>query len=150
MNRSERCRTGRFWKGVAQITRNLHQAFVASVCFILMFSISSIWRVDDCITTPARPLPRLVLDSSSTRSRIGQSERAEPRGNFRDWNRALLQRSCPLYWCCAGPGSDDLRQALIATAAIKAGAAAAGWGKPLFSRAGNAVSTFQRNSAHRA
>src|ERR1700686_2413411 len=47
-NRSERGESGRFWKGVAQITRSRDRAFIASLCSLMLFSISSIWRADRC------------------------------------------------------------------------------------------------------
>ena len=40
--------SGRFWTGVAQITRSRDRAFAASHCSLTLFSISSIWRVDRC------------------------------------------------------------------------------------------------------
>jgi hypothetical protein len=36
----ERCESGCFWMGVAQITRNRDRAFDASICFVNIFSIS--------------------------------------------------------------------------------------------------------------
>src|SRR5258708_15491305 len=41
-NRSERGESGRFWKGVAQITRSRDRTFIASLCSPMMFSISAI------------------------------------------------------------------------------------------------------------
>src|SRR6202008_2832805 len=53
-NRSERYPTGRFWKGVAQITRNRDWTFIASHCSKRLFSISSIWTADRRVGIAAR------------------------------------------------------------------------------------------------
>jgi hypothetical protein len=62
MNRFERYQPARFWKGVAQITRNRDRAFIASLCSLDRFSISSIWRADRCEGSRLAGFPLLDLD----------------------------------------------------------------------------------------
>jgi hypothetical protein len=62
MNRFERYQPARFWKGVAQITRNRDRAFIASLCSRERFSISSIWRADRCEGSRFGGFPLLDLD----------------------------------------------------------------------------------------
>ena len=47
-NRSERCESGRFWKGVAQITRIRDRTFIASLCSITLFRLVPFCVRDRC------------------------------------------------------------------------------------------------------
>jgi len=67
-NRWERCESGRFWKGVAQITRSRDRTFITSLCSQRWFSISSIWRADRCASGRSAGLspPRISIRTEST------------------------------------------------------------------------------------
>src|ERR1700704_1386144 len=47
-NCSERCESGRFWKGVAQITRIRDRTFIASPCSIKTFRLGAFCVRDRC------------------------------------------------------------------------------------------------------
>ena len=68
-NRFERRKSERFWKGVAQITRNRDRPFITSLCSITLFSIGSIWRTDRCTGRRdrrfSRPRPPIRAESKA-------------------------------------------------------------------------------------
>jgi hypothetical protein len=67
-NRSERWVSGRFWKGVAQITRNRDWTFIASLWFISLFQNSSICHADRCAGSGCAESPLLAPRASTESS----------------------------------------------------------------------------------
>jgi hypothetical protein len=102
-NRSERCNSGRFWKGVAQITRNRERAFTASLCSITLFQNSSICHPDRCAGSGCVGFPLLAL--RPTPNRAGQSHSSAAKMLPEDVQRTTLRlrpRYRPLAYCrCA-------------------------------------------------
>jgi hypothetical protein len=81
MNRFERCGSGRFWKGVAQITRSRDRTFIASLCFLTRFSISSISLqiVAQAVGSPGFPLSRAAVRSESSCARAHSIAKRYPK-----------------------------------------------------------------------
>ena len=67
-NHSERCNSGRFWKGVAQITRNRERAFTANLCSTTLFPNSSICHPDRCAGNNWVGFPLLALRPTPNRA----------------------------------------------------------------------------------
>ena len=68
-NCSERCESGRFWKGVAQITRIRDRTFIASLCSIKPFRLRPFCVRDRCAGQPVRrfsPLTPLSAPNQTT------------------------------------------------------------------------------------
>jgi hypothetical protein len=100
-NRSERCELGRFWKGVAQITRRRDRTFIASLCSITLFSISSIWRADRCVGTRRAgfPLsrvyfPRIARRKQRLRCRIAHRNHRRSAVSLRQRDRRAQHQGC--------------------------------------------------------
>ena len=68
-NCSERCESGRFWKGVAQITRIRDRTFIASLCSIKPFRLRPFCVRDRCAGRSVRrfsPLTPLSAPNQAT------------------------------------------------------------------------------------
>jgi hypothetical protein len=76
-NHSERCNSGRFWKGVAQITRNRERAFTANLCSTTLFPNSSICHPDRCAGNNCVGFPLLALRANTESRGQGHSSAAK-------------------------------------------------------------------------
>lgn len=76
-NHSERCNSGRFWKGVAQITRNRERAFTANLCSATLFPNSSICHPDRCAGNNCVGFPLLALRANTESCGQGHSSAAK-------------------------------------------------------------------------
>ena len=68
-NRFEPCESARFWMGVAQITRSRERNFIASLCSVVLFSISSIWAHSALREHPSRRVSLFGCRFASNRMR---------------------------------------------------------------------------------
>ena len=68
-NRFEPCKSARFWMGVAQITRSRERNFIASLCSVVLFSISSIWAHSALREHPSRRVSLFGSRFASNRMR---------------------------------------------------------------------------------
>jgi hypothetical protein len=150
----ERYRTGRFWKGVAQITRSRDRTFIASHCSERLFAISSVRRADRCLGTAARRFSPLHVDSNPNRAAqaTGRREKSGPKTSEKataafgsDWRVA----TSPTRSDHDRPGTRRRLAMWHDGAALRM----TGLRKPLIFRAQNVVRSLSRATAtslHRA
>ena len=112
-NHSERCNPGRFWKGVAQITRDRERAFPANLCSTTLFPNSSICHPDRCAGNNWVGFPLLALRPTPNRA---AKATPPPQMVPEDVQRTALRlrpRYRPLAYCRCASTID--RRAEVAT-----------------------------------
>ena len=101
-NCSERCESGRFWKGVAQITRIRDRTFIASLCSIKPFRLRPFCVRDRCAGQSVRRIsPLAPLSAPNQATEATPHRKNDPRGDQRSelWLRPSYRCSQPLLRC---------------------------------------------------